>query len=255
MIFTLSFDDGSIYDLKMLKLLNHYGFKATFYIPQNYLTEHLTAEEIKKISETQEIGAHALTHPDLTKIDLARARQEIAGSKKWLENIIQQEVKMFCYPRGKHNNKVIALTQATGFVGARTTKLGFCSLKNFKNNYCFPTTCLIFPPYAQLKKSPKKYFSLWHRKLNKLKDDWQKCGRLIFKSKFRWSDKENWLKIAQIYLAEALAQNGIFHLWGHTAEIEKYNLWLEVEGFFEYISKIPNLSYLTNSEVINKIKT
>lgn len=250
MIFTSSFDDGSIYDLKMLELLNRYGLKATFYVSQNYLKEHLNDAEIKKISETQEIGAHSLTHPDLTKINLKQVQNEINSSKQWLEGLIKQQIKVFCYPKGKYNQQIMDMVKEAGFIAARTTQLGFYSLKDYEKRYCLPTTCLIFPPHHLLERRGLQGIALWHRKFNEFRETWQKVSKLILKNELDWQDRGNWLKIAKLYLNKALLTKGIFHLWGHTADIEKYNLWLVVEEFFQDISRIPKVSCLTNSEII-----
>ncbi len=45
-----------------------------------------------------QIGAHTRTHPVLTEIPAARAREEIAASKKALEDRFGFAVKHFCYP-------------------------------------------------------------------------------------------------------------------------------------------------------------
>ena len=33
----------------------------------------------------------------------------------------------------------------------------------------------------------------------------------------------------------AKEKDGVFHIFGHSWEIEKYNLWNELESFFKYI--------------------
>ena len=39
-----------------------------------------------------EIGAHTLTHPDLTRLSRAAKKDEIEGGKKWLEDVIGDPV-------------------------------------------------------------------------------------------------------------------------------------------------------------------
>ena len=110
MIFTTSWDDGHKLDLKILDLLNKYNLKGIFYIPKNFVLKNLSDEEIKLISQTQEIGAHSLTHPDLTKISLAEARQEICESKKWLENLLNKKINNFCYLPTSSTMKLVTWT-------------------------------------------------------------------------------------------------------------------------------------------------
>ncbi len=48
-----------------------------------------------------EIGAHTCTHPILSRCDPERVIQEVAGSKKAIEEQLGREVRAFCYPNGE----------------------------------------------------------------------------------------------------------------------------------------------------------
>jgi peptidoglycan/xylan/chitin deacetylase (PgdA/CDA1 family) len=74
-----------------------------------------------------EIDAHTLTHPDLTTVDAARLRQEVAGSRSWLRHAFGAPVDFFCYPAGRYNATVEAAVRAAGYDGATTTTLGEAS--------------------------------------------------------------------------------------------------------------------------------
>ena len=119
-IVTTSWDDGYKPDLRIVQLLQTYKLKGTFYITP-FLGD-LTDLEIKKIDKSQEIGAHSLTHPRLTKISLVEAKKEIKGSKEYLENILGHSIKMFCYPRGEYNEQIKKLVKESGFLGQEQLK-------------------------------------------------------------------------------------------------------------------------------------
>ena len=72
----------------------------------------------------QEIGAHTLTHPHLTRISPAEARSEIFDSKKLLEDRFGREIKHFCYPYGDNNPMVRDLVAEAGYVSALTVEFG-----------------------------------------------------------------------------------------------------------------------------------
>jgi peptidoglycan/xylan/chitin deacetylase (PgdA/CDA1 family) len=76
------------------------------------------------LAEGHEIGAHTMTHPNLKKIPLDRAREEIAASKKSLEDLFGRSVRHFCYPFGAYNEKVRDLVAEAGFETACTTRAG-----------------------------------------------------------------------------------------------------------------------------------
>jgi len=71
-----------------------------------------------------EIGAHTMTHRNLKKITLDRAREEIAASKKALEDLFGRPVRHFCYPFGAYNEKIRDLVAEAGFETACTTRAG-----------------------------------------------------------------------------------------------------------------------------------
>jgi peptidoglycan/xylan/chitin deacetylase (PgdA/CDA1 family) len=71
-----------------------------------------------------EIDAHTLTHPDLTTVDAARLRREVAGSRRWLRHAFGAPVNFFAYPSGRYSPAVEAAVRAAGYMGATTTQSG-----------------------------------------------------------------------------------------------------------------------------------
>jgi peptidoglycan/xylan/chitin deacetylase (PgdA/CDA1 family) len=67
-----------------------------------------------------EIGAHTLTHAKLAAIPIAAAKNEIAGSKKKLEDLFGVPVKHFAYPYGDYNDRIAGLVREAGFETACT---------------------------------------------------------------------------------------------------------------------------------------
>lgn len=51
------------------------------------------------------VGAHTLTHPDLTHLPESEAEAEIVGAKTILEDRLGVSVRSFAYPRGKYNQR------------------------------------------------------------------------------------------------------------------------------------------------------
>jgi len=67
-----------------------------------------------------EIGAHTRTHPHLTRISPAQAREEIQGSRRQLEDRFGIAVKHFCYPYGDWNAAIRELVVEAGYESACT---------------------------------------------------------------------------------------------------------------------------------------
>jgi len=117
---TTSWDDGDISDLKLASLLHKYNLKGTFYIPKSYRSNPLKNEDILMLDNEFEVGAHSLSHPDLTAISLPELKNEIEGSKEYLEEVLDNSVLMFCYPKGCYSDSIKKMVKTAGFIGART---------------------------------------------------------------------------------------------------------------------------------------
>ena len=85
-------------------------------------------EEIGRwLADGHDIGAHTCTHPNLTRIPLQQAREEIISSRRKLEDLFQRPVVHFCYPFGDWNEAVRDIVAEAGFRTAVTTRSGFNS--------------------------------------------------------------------------------------------------------------------------------
>lgn len=74
-----------------------------------------------------EFGAHSRTHPFLTTLQEDKLEEEIAGSRKDLEDLLGRPVAAFAYPYGDHNDAVQACARRH-FSAAFTTKEGMNTL-------------------------------------------------------------------------------------------------------------------------------
>ena len=230
---TISWDDGRKRDFRLVLLLKKYNLKCTFYIsPKNREWERaelMSEDEIKKISEDFEIGAHSMTHPILTRLDEKNAYKEIYESKKFLESITKNEVKCFSYPRGAYNERIKELVKKAGFIGARTSKRHYF---NFPSDpFAFGTTIHTYNQKSDIFKILK----------------FSKFNPLEFYKNLDWE------YLAKRRFDYVLRHGGTFHLWGHSWEMDSYNQWDKLENILIYISKRKNVRYLTNSEVIMNI--
>lgn len=228
-VVTTSWDDGSVSDIKLSNLLEKYSLKATFYITKSYryLERPLTIEEIIELSKKHEVGAHTLTHPDLDTISIESVKNEILGSKEYLENLLGREVKMFCYPRGRYNDEIIGGVKKAGFIGARTCSHGGFNMPD--NPYKWQITL-----HAS-NGSPRMTFRIW------------RINHLSIRSLIDWEIR------AKELFDLAFKKGGVYHLWGHGYEYEKRNEWDKLERVFKYISNREGVRYMTNGEVLERI--
>jgi peptidoglycan/xylan/chitin deacetylase (PgdA/CDA1 family) len=86
----------------------------------------LTHEELSELDGDRfiDIGAHTRTHPLLASITDDAARDEICGSKTWLEACIGHRVSAFAYPYGNYGTRDVDLVRHAGFEIAFSTVAG-----------------------------------------------------------------------------------------------------------------------------------
>ena len=244
-IITTSWDDGHKLDLKLINLLNQYNLKGTFYISKKYELKSLNDKEIKQMAKSQEIGAHTLSHSDLRRIDFDQAKKEIFGSKEYLKNLLKKEIKMFCYPSGFYEDEIKKLVEQAGFLGSRTTK-EFC-FKKPEDFFEFGTTLHVYPfPFRKIDANHYHLTRFLFQPLSRNFFEILKIG-LPFNSFF------SWLNLAKNLFDYVYKNGGIYHLWGHSWEIDKYDMWVDLENMFKYIRGHKDIIILTNSEVLEKI--
>jgi peptidoglycan/xylan/chitin deacetylase (PgdA/CDA1 family) len=82
----------------------------------------LSWDEVRQISEHVDFGAHTKTHPILSRVESTEClREEILGSKRRIEQELQNTTKHFCYPnglRGDIDERVLQVTREAGFEAA-----------------------------------------------------------------------------------------------------------------------------------------
>jgi peptidoglycan/xylan/chitin deacetylase (PgdA/CDA1 family) len=124
----LTFDDGyrDMYT-SAFPLLRAHHFKAVSYIVSGFLgaPPSVTADMVREMDANGiEIGAHTVSHADLTALSPSDLHHEVFDSKASLEALLGHPVLDFCYPYGKVNAGVAATVQAAGFESATTTQPG-----------------------------------------------------------------------------------------------------------------------------------
>lgn len=121
----LSFDDGWENQFQYgFPLLQKYGFSGTFFVVSGYIDHQnfMTTDQLRTMMDAgMTIGCHSRTHPTLSSLgSAARLKDEVAGSKAWLEDHFGIAIDTFAYPYGAYSSAVIAAVKAAGFRTART---------------------------------------------------------------------------------------------------------------------------------------
>jgi peptidoglycan/xylan/chitin deacetylase (PgdA/CDA1 family) len=219
---TTSWDDGHPADGRLSELLLKYQVRGTFYVPCRNCEGRnvMTKRDLLALSQQFELGCHTMDHVVLTTVDPARAEGQIRDSKTWLEDVIGRPIHGFCYPRGKYNSTIKSLTKSAGFEYARTVK-NFC-MDVGSDQFEMPTTLQFFPHM------PTVYLQ------NYIKHGLEPVRLRLFLAALRGGPLIDRVKRLANLCAES---GGLFHLWGHSWEIEEHDLWCELEVVLKYLSE------------------
>ena len=79
-------------------------------------TRIMTADELRELAASGvEIGAHSMTHRDLTALSYEDARGELLTSKRVLEELLQAPVSVAAYPYGHSSEETRRACRDAGF--------------------------------------------------------------------------------------------------------------------------------------------
>ncbi|HAU37728.1 MAG TPA: polysaccharide deacetylase [Phycisphaerales bacterium] len=214
---TTSWDDGLVFDRRIVEAFNAWGLKGTFNLNSRSLTRtgkpapmegkgHLDACEVADLYAGHEVAIHMATHPQpllLTPIQLAA---EVLEDRQALEDLVGYPVRGMAYPFGRYNRAFIDLLRAMGIVYSRTTET---------TPNCFP----VDEPLA------------WPATMHMFANSPAPLPQ-------RW----------ETYYGNP-RQNGLFFVWGHSYEFDRADCWDRLETLLAPLAGKPDVWYCTNIEL------
>jgi len=221
---TLSYDDGHVFDMPMIEILDRYGIKCTFNVNSGrFRTDdserkefqgRMTWDEAKKLytASRHEVAVHTLTHPFLEKLRTDEILLEVLEDRKNIEREFGVVARGMAYPYGTYSQKVIDALKACGIVYSRTVKN--------TGKFSLPENFLEWHPTC-------------HQNDPKLME--------LAKNFVENSPKR-------------LTDNQLFFLWGHSFEFDRDNTWDLLEKFCAFIGGKEDIWYCTNMEYYTYIK-
>ncbi|MBQ4559648.1 MAG: polysaccharide deacetylase family protein [Tyzzerella sp.] len=216
---TLSYDDGSRHDVRLVNIMTKYGLKGTFNINSGlYASENekdawrLTKEQCVELynSNGMEVAVHGLTHPFLEQLPATVQKYEVLQDRINLEEEFNSIVRGMAYPFGTFNNQVIETLKECGIVYSRTVES--------TGKFALPSDWLRMP--ATCHHNDPRLFEL----------------------------------VEEFIKDDEYGNPKLFYLWGHSHEFAKDNNWDVIEKFAECIGNREEIWYATNIEVYEYVE-
>ncbi|MBA3351324.1 MAG: polysaccharide deacetylase family protein [Blastocatellia bacterium] len=87
--------------------------------------EHMSEEDIREMSASGiEFGSHGMNHKLFNRIDTGEVESEVSESKNYLEDLLQQDCRVFAYPAGFFTEFSQSVVKRAGYIAAFTTVYG-----------------------------------------------------------------------------------------------------------------------------------
>lgn len=209
---TLSFDDNTDEDRRMVAALNACGLKCTFNINSGRLGEpgRIREEEVVALYQGHEVAVHGLTHPHLDNLSVGQAAYQVLEDRKNLERILKRPVEGMAYPfRVPEDPAHIEAVKSCSIRYARVTKSTYdFALPNDYFRWC-PTCHHGEPEFPGLVEQ--------FLQPDDMERPWRITCRLMF-------------------------------VWGHSFEYKDH--WDDLERMCRLLSGHSNVWYATNGEII-----
>lgn len=220
---TLSYDDGTPDDKKLVEIIDKYGLKCTFNINSELFPEasekgyRMTKEETYDLfaNSGHEVAVHGAKHLCLIEVDKAIATRDILVDRENLEKMFGRLVQGMAYANGATNDDVVQILKDCGIHYARTT----VSTEKFD----VPTDWLKMPTTC-------------HHKNPRLMD----LAKEFIETDEHWN---HWANRAML-----------FNLWGHSVEFTEADNWNVLEEFAAYVGNRDDVWYATNGEIYDYVQ-
>lgn len=212
--FLLSFDDGTVYDKRLVALLNRYGIPGTFNLNsglEDFVWEFQGNRVVRQhLADTvaqyqgHEIASHSRTHPHLEALPPPALRREVEEDCAVLKHVFGVRELGFAVPFTVCGEREIHLIRR--FVR-------YIRLSEYADDFALPEDPYHIPIHA-----------LYH-------------------------DANVREKIAEFAASDL--QDGLFVLAGHSYELEFLNHWDDMEALIQYIRTF-DFIFLTTMEFVRR---
>ena len=218
--FTLSYDDGTVFDKRLVETIERYGVKATLNINTEGIGKSgnkLSKEELIALaaSSSVEIAAHGYRHHSLASVESGVATYDVIKDREVLETMLGKIVRGMAYANGSVSDSVVEILRGCGIEYSRTT----VSTEKFE----LPTDWLRLP--ATCHHNNPRLMELAREFVEKQEEG------------YVWRNRPM-----------------LFFVWGHSHEFDRDGNWEVLDELCEYVGGRDEIWYATNGEICLYLK-
>ena len=210
-----SWDDGALEDQKLFELHEKYEIPGMFFVPtRNREGREVLTTEMMRIAESCYIrfGGHTENHTYLTSVPLNEVEKEVLLNKVYLENTLGHEIEDFCLPGGKYTPEILEI------VSRHYKTIRTADTMNFK--------------YTGGELKPAVHF--YPRGSKSLLGNAIKNQSILQGVYIALHYKMNYFElISNLIRNEQSKEDSVVMVWGHSWELEKMQLWNELEKLMQ----------------------
>jgi len=181
---TMSYDDGKIYDERLVEIFDKNGIKGTFNINYGLMERdenRIQADRVKELYKNHEVATHCNTHPTIARCPLINVAHEILEDRIGLEKLTGKLVRGHAYPNGSYSEEIKQLFKQLGIAYARVV--------GSRPDYELPVDPLEWHPTChhrdpELMKKAEFFANFQKRQYLKLMYVWGHS--------YEFTDKDNW---------------------------------------------------------------
>lgn len=218
-LITLSFDDGTVQDRRLVEILNRYGIKCTFNLCSGKLGFTATTElsgrtvdvtkvqpdEVAALYAGHEVAVHTVTHPDLTSLNEAEIVKQIVEDQAALERLSGQEIVGMAYPFGAYDEIVLQVVE-------QETSLRYARTATSSNSFEIPQRWTVWHPTCHL-------------------------------------GQDAFFDLADAFEKAEPEKDMLFYIWGHAYELDGGDgRWEDFEEKCKRLSAMEGVEFVTNRE-------
>ncbi|MBR3470801.1 MAG: polysaccharide deacetylase family protein [Lachnospiraceae bacterium] len=212
---TFSYDDGQVFDRKLVEIFNRNGLKATFHLNSGRLDksghhgDFVDSEEIAKLYAGHEVACHGVLHQDPLLLSEQELLWEYSKDRLTLEKYSGQFVQGLSYAYGRYNDTTKRVAKAVGLKYSRTV--------NSTHDFRVPAD-----------------FLEWNPTCHHADERLMELGRNLIDS-------------------PPHRMMPLMYVWGHSYEFNRDDNWGIIEEFCELMKGREDIWYATNIEICNYV--